>query len=227
MASFPRSVSTGFARLSGPSEEGSTRGVRYRMSSPVSSYLGLDIGTSVTKAAVFDSRGRGRRGRDGSGGSVASGLRRVPGGGGEQRRRAGGHRRGWSDRCYGRRLAGGRGRRAGSARDPLGRRPSPRMASTRRGGDSGLPIAGLRSLRLGDATWLHAAHPRLAREVRVSIAAARSRRAHREGLHTVLSRCGGTSVIDPFGAGTLTPQRRPRATCSSPRRLASGAFEPR
>src|SRR5271166_5276847 len=58
MASFPRSVSTGFARLSGPSEEGSTRGVRYRMSSPVSSYLGLDIGTSVTKAAVFDSRGR-------------------------------------------------------------------------------------------------------------------------------------------------------------------------
>ncbi len=45
-----------------------------------------------------------------------------------------------------------------------------------------------------------------------------------DSLARALSRCGGTSVIDLFTAGILTPQRRPRTTCSSPRRVASGAF---
>ena len=101
---------------------------------------------------------------------MASGLRRVPGGNDAKRREGGGHRGGWSDRRHGRRLAGGRGRRPGSTRDFLGRRPSPRMASGSRGEDPGLPAPSLRSLRLGDAAWLYTAHPGLAGGTRNSIA---------------------------------------------------------
>jgi hypothetical protein len=49
----------------------------------------------------------------------------------------------------------------------------------------------------------------------------------RRGSLGVLSRCRGASVVDPFAAGILTSERRPRTMLSSMRRVASGVSEPR
>jgi hypothetical protein len=161
--------------------------------------LGIDLGTLVTKAAVFDARGRENRRRirsyrriattigvvgNGSGGRMAGRRQRLQGCAYGKRRQAKRHRsrrRHWSHSW---RVAGGQRRRSGSSCRVLGRRPCARLASAR-GGEASNFLSRVfdrsaSAMQLGCTLLVLAWLP----EKRASIPRASRRGADREGLYS-------------------------------------------